>query len=55
MMEREGTLPDSVASVVSSVRRTEIDANGTVGVVFEPVGKSDHFVVMLGGSKGTPA
>jgi hypothetical protein len=41
-----------VASVVSSVRRTEIDANGTVGVVFEPVGKSDHFVVMLGGSNG---
>jgi len=34
------------------VRRTEIDANGTVGVVFEPVGKSDHFVVMLGGSNG---
>lgn len=41
-----------MASVVSSVRRTEIDANGTVGVVFEPVGKSDHFVVMLGGSNG---
>jgi dienelactone hydrolase len=34
------------------VRRTEIDSNGTVGVVFEPAGESDHFVVMLGGSSG---
>jgi dienelactone hydrolase len=36
----------------SPVRRTEIDAGGTVGVVFEPVGGSDHFAVMLGGSYG---
>jgi len=41
-----------VANVVSPVRRTEINTSGTVGVVFEPDGRSDHFVVMLGGSSG---
>jgi dienelactone hydrolase len=37
---------------VTSVRRTEISAGGTVGVVFEPAGRADHFAVMLGGSSG---
>jgi uncharacterized protein len=34
------------------VRRTVIDVSGTVGVVFEPEGRSEGFVVMLGGSFG---
>jgi uncharacterized protein len=37
---------------MDTVRRTEINADGTVGVVFEPEGGSDRFVVMLGGSFG---
>ena len=37
---------------MTSVRRTEVHAAGTVGVVFEPAGRSEHFVVMLGGSSG---
>jgi uncharacterized protein len=41
-----------MAAVVTPVRRTEINANGTAGVVFEPEGGSDRFVVMLGGSFG---
>jgi len=36
----------------ATVRRTEISAGGTVGVVFEPDGPSHGFVVMLGGSFG---
>ena len=36
----------------SPVQRTEINTGDTVGVVFEPVGGSDHFAVMLGGSSG---
>lgn len=35
-----------------AVRRTEIKAEDTVGVVYEPVGESHHFAVMLGGSYG---
>jgi dienelactone hydrolase len=34
------------------MRRTEIKAGATVGVVFEPVGGSDRFAVFLGGSYG---
>jgi dienelactone hydrolase len=37
---------------MSPVRRTEINSGDTVGVVFEPVGGSDRFAVMLGGSYG---
>ena len=37
---------------MTSVRRTEVHAAGTVGVVFEPAGRSEHFAVMLGGSSG---
>jgi uncharacterized protein len=36
----------------ATVRRTVINVNGIVGVVFEPDGGSDGFVVMLGGSFG---
>lgn len=41
-----------LAPIVISVRRIEIKVDDTVGVVFEPVGGSDHFTVMLGGSYG---
>ena len=44
-----GREPDRV---VTSVRRSEVNAGGTVGVVFEPAGRSEHFAVMLGGSNG---
>jgi dienelactone hydrolase len=37
---------------MSPVRRTEIDSGGTIGVVFEPDERANHFVVMLGGSYG---
>jgi dienelactone hydrolase len=35
-----------------SVRRTPINVDGVVGVVFEPAGGSNRFAVMLGGSYG---
>ena len=37
---------------MSPVRRTEINSGDTVGVVFEPHERANHFVVMLGGSYG---
>lgn len=37
---------------MATVRRTAVDVSGIVGVVFEPEGQSDGFVVMLGGSFG---
>jgi dienelactone hydrolase len=37
---------------VRILRRTEIRTGGTVGVVFEPEGRSDHFAVALSGSSG---
>jgi dienelactone hydrolase len=37
---------------MSSVRRTEVRTDDTVGVVFEPEDGSDHTAVMLGGSYG---
>jgi len=48
-----GRLPGPrLARIVIAVRRSEIKAGGTVGVVFEPAGRSEHFAVMLGGSSG---
>src|SRR6266511_3786619 len=37
---------------MSSVRRTEVRTDDTIGVVFEPEDGSDHAAVMLGGSYG---
>jgi dienelactone hydrolase len=37
---------------VRTLRRTEINTDDTVGVVFEPEEGSDHFAVMLSGSSG---
>ncbi len=40
------------AGVLNEVRRTEVREGHTVGVVFEPVERSEDFAVMLGGSFG---
>ena len=37
---------------MTSIRRTEISAGDSIGVVFEPEEGSDQFVVMLSGASG---
>ena len=41
-----------IAGLDRTTRRSEINVGGIVGVVFEPAGRPEHFVVMLGGSSG---
>ena len=42
----------AIPAVVTSIRSTEINADDSLGIVFEPEEGSDQFVVMLSGSSG---